>query len=398
MEQDIRKVLLVSVESPWWQEALEAATAMPAIPAWLTNEYICSIDEEYALLGNRRNLVLDALSRVVSDPTLCTFAKALYYIIGLKKGYKHAFTQFHLSKTAESNLAGLFPILGHVAPSCETLSKRGVPADVIFDTLLFLRRSLSRSLDAETPRFGEIPFSYFPLYLYTDNLFMGRLRFEIHPEADRNVSIFADRSGDICILMQDTRLHVSGNRLGSIGCTDETGSFDADFVETDAYYEGYAVNKETGLVENNRTRLFKGQWQRLFAPGDTLLKVHIPYGGKLTKEACHASYEKARKVYRTCYPEYDFKGFVCDTWLLCPLMGSFLPKESNILQFQSDYRIFPAQNNAQDVLHYVYSIDVPSADLVDANSLPEDNSMRRGVKNLLLKGQYIHQFNGFIPF
>jgi hypothetical protein len=212
------------------------------------------------------------------------------------------------------------------------------------------------------------------------------------------VSIFQDKAGKLCILMRDTRLHASGNRLGAIGFTDEAGSYDADFVETDTYYEGYAVNEKTCLAENQRTQLPKEEWQCIFAPGDTLIKVHIPVRGKLTKEACHASYEKARKIYSACYPEYDFKGFVCNTWLLSPAMRAFLPEESNIVQFQNDYRIFPAVNNAQDVLHYVYGIDVASADLVYANSLPEDNSMRRGVKELLLKGVYVHQCNGFIPF
>ena len=31
------------------------------------------------------------------------------------------------------------------------------------------------------------------------------------------------------------------------GCTDEAGAFDAVFLETDDYYEGYAVNSETEL-------------------------------------------------------------------------------------------------------------------------------------------------------
>ena len=68
------------------------------------------------------------------------------------------------------------------------------------------------------------------------------------------------------------------------------------------------------------------------------------------------------------------------------------------MQFQSDYRIFPAVNNAPDVFHYVYGKTVASADEVDVASLPEDNRMQSGVKNLLLKGEYIHQYNGFIPF
>ncbi len=198
--------------------------------------------------------------------------------------------------------------------------------------------------------------------------------------------------------MRETRLHASGNRLGAIGFTDEAGSFDANFVETDTFYEGYAVNEKTCLAESTRTRLSKEEWRCIFAPGDTLLKVHIPYGGKLTRESCEASYKEARQVYGACYPEYDFRGFICNTWLLCPTLLSFLPEESNIRHFQRNYRIFPGENTAADVFHYVYGKAVASADEVDVASLPEDNRMQRGVKNLLLKGEYIHQYNGFIPF
>lgn len=396
MPQDIRETLGVCVNSPFWEEALAAAAGMPAIPQWLTEDYISKTDEKYQLLGDKRNLVLDALSRVVKDPVLCTFTKVLYHIIGMKRGYKDAFARFALPES--ENLVGLFPVLGHITPSCEALRKRNVPEDIICDTLSFFRLNISDCLGQEIPRFGEMEFAYFPIYLYTDNLWIGRLRFEIHPNADRNVSVFADKSGRICILMRDTRLHVSGNRLGAIGFTDEAGSFDADFVETDTYYEGYVVNEKTCLAENTRTRLSKEEWECIFAPGDTLLKVHIPYGGKLTREACDAAYEKARRIYTACYPEHDFRGFICNTWLLCPALLSFLPEHSNIRHFQDSYRIFPAKNTAADVFLYVYGMTVSSANEVDFENLSEDNSMQRGIKKLLLSGEYIHQYNGFIPF
>ena len=134
------------------------------------------------------------------------------------------------------------------------------------------------------------------------------------------------------------------------------------------------------------------------APGDTLIKVHIPSMGKLLKEDCDAAYERARETFTRCYPEYDFKGFVCNTWFLNPVLRGFLKEDSNIVLFQNKYTVFPAKNLAPDVFLYVYGLRVNSAEEVDAASLPEDNTMRRGVKKLLQDGIYVHQFNGFIPF
>lgn len=400
MRPDIENALGFCVDSPYWEEALSSAAQQAEIPQWLTADYICNLDEHYHLLGEKRAMVLTALSQVAENPTLCVFAKALYALIDKKVGYRNAFTQLTLPKgdSLGERLVALFPILGHIAPSCAALAQRNVPEDIIYDTLTFLRLSLPKALAQESPRFTESDFGLFPVYLYTSTLWIGRLRFEIHPNANRNVAVFANKAGKLCLLMQDVRLHASGNLLGAIGFTDETGSYDADFVSTDTHYEGYAVNPETCLAEQTRTRLSKKEWDCIFAPGDTLLKVHIPYGGKLTREACEEAYQKARQIYSRCYPEHTFRGFICCTWLLCPALRTFLNENSNIRHFQNDYRIFPSKNTAADVFLYVYEKTVPSADEVDFASLPEENSMQQGVKQLLLSGAYIHQYNGFIPF
>lgn len=400
MHQDIRESLGICIDSPYWEDALEKATSEQEVPQWLTADYICRIDEAYHLLNDKRELVLGALEQVVNTPELCTFAKALHHIIGKKKGYSASFTRLTLPKadTLGENLVGLFPVLGHIVPSCEELARRGIPEDVIYDNLTFLRNNLAECLERDCPRFGESDFSIYPAHLYINALWIGRLRFEIHPNADRNVSIFANHSGELRILMRDTVLHASGNRLGAIGFTQEDGSFDADFTETDTYYEGYAVNPETCLAETTRTRLSKEQWRCVFAPGDTLLKVHIPNTGKLLDADCAAAYARAKEIFTACYPEYTFNGFICCSWLLCPALAGFLKADSNIVQFQKRYAIFPGKNTAADVFLYVFDKTVSSADEVDFESLPEENSMQRGVKNLLLSGKYIHQYHGFIPF
>lgn len=400
MDKDICKALNICIESPYWEEALEKAASEQEPPQWLTADYICRIDERYHLLKDKRDLVLTALEQVVNNPALCALAKALYHIIGKKRGYSASFTRLTLPKadTLEENLVGLFPVLGHISPSSDVLARRGVPADMISDTLTFLRNNLAECLKPDCPRFGESDFSIYPAHLYTNSLWIGRLRFEIHPNADRNVSIFANKDGKLCILMRDTTLHASGNRLGAIGFTEEDGSFDANFTETDAYYEGYAVNPKTCRAETTRTRLSKAEWRRIFAPGDTLLKVHIPNTGKLLDADCETAYARARQIFTDCYPEYTFNGFICCSWLLCPALADFLKAESNIVKFQKRYALFPGKNTAADVFLYVFDKTVSSADEVDFESLPEENSMQRGVKNLLLSGKYIHQYHGFIPF
>ena len=402
--QDIRGTLQIQIESPYWDEAFARAQKDPQIPQWLTDDYILALEKDFSLLGDQQSAVLAGLAQVRQREELSLLAKTLYHIIAMDHRYSQAFTAFQIPQppagvsTAGYDLVALFPILGHIPLSNQLLKDRGVDDSVIYDTLNGLRINIRLSSEkAGRSYFSEYAFSILGAYIYTNSLNVGRLRFEIYPNSNRNIKAFADHSGNICLLMHDITLHRDGNILGAIGYTEEDGAYDADFVETDDYFEGYAVNRE-GLAENKRTRLYKKDWKCILQPGDALLKVHIPTGPKLTKESCDDAYRKAVELFPRCYPEHDFKGFVCNTWLLAPIMKTFLKEDSNIVKFQEPFHIFPAKNDAPDVFWYVFKKTVQSAAEVNPAELPEGNSMQRGVKSLLLQGKFVHQFNGFIPF
>lgn len=406
MLQDIRTTLNVSIDSPFWNEAITEAEAMPRIPQWLCAEFVLAVDKDYSLLGDFKESVLQALTQVTDSPALCLFAKTLFHIIGKKQPFKKSFSSFSLPKAPADapnllgyDYVGLFPILAHVRQFSHELAARGISHDVIHDTLSFLRSFIMESCEQEgRPCFNETFFALFPAYHYTKYLWIGRLRFEILPNSNCNVRMFTRQDGKTCLLLCDTVLHASGNILDTIGFSDAENAFPADYCETDEFYEGYAVNPETHRAETVRTRLAKPQWREVIKPGDTLLKVHIPVAGRLLKEDCEAAYAQARQVFPKCYPEYDFKGFVCCSWLLCPSLRTFLKEDSNIVSFQQKYHLFPAKDTGADVFLYVFDKKVSSADEVDFSSLPQSNTMQRGVKNLLLAGEYIHNYGGLIPF
>lgn len=405
MDQDVRQVLNVKIESPFWEEALQKAQAAPAMPQWLTKSFLMDLEQDFSLFGTLQDPVFQAASQVAQTPELCLFAKILYYILEKRCNYSNAFSAFSLPDAPEGSsltlgydYACLFPILAHVRIYTRELESRGVSLPLIYDTLTFLRRNIAESCKIKgKPYFTQDCFSIFHNYIYTGFLWFGRLRFEILPHSAYPVKAFARADGTVCLLMCNTTLHASGNILGSIGCTHTEGAFEAAFEETDDYYEGYAVSKETHLAETKRTRLSKAEWKCILEPGDAILKVHIPYGGKLTKADCENAYAEAPQVFQKCFPEYDFKGFLCRSWLLCPLFADFLPKASNIVQFQEKYHIFPAKSAATDVFLYVFNQEVTSADDVEFSQLAEDTSMMRGVKKMLLDGSYFHEFIGFIP-
>lgn len=402
---DIRKVLHIDIQSPYWDEAYAAACASSSLPEWLTEEYINKLNK-YGLLPKTYDIVCQALPLVQAEPALCVLAKTLYHILGTKKGFSAAFTAFELPKAPEGtqnaigyDCVAIFPVLAHLLPSWDELAARGIEDDVLTASLFWADSLFSQSIEkAGKPCFNEEFFKPYGVAIYLNHLIIGRLRFEIHENSERPARVFQNASGEYCVLMENTMLHQSGHILGSYGCTDEDGAYNADFVETNTTYEGYAVDPKTGLAQNTRTILKKSDWTCVYASGLTTIKVHIPYGGKLDKETCAKSYARAKEIFKRCFPEYDFKCFLICCWMLSPMLCELLKPDSNILAFQDGFTVFPSKSNALAAFLYVFGIETDSLANIDIENLPENNSLQRGIKQKALQGEYIHQFNGFKPF
>ncbi len=84
--------------------------------------------------------------------------------------------------------------------------------------------------------------------------------------------------------------------------------------------------------------------------------------------------------------------------MLSPELKDILPNESNIIAFQNGFTVFPAKSSASDAFLYVFGIEAQSVSDIDIPELPENNSLMRGIKEKALRGKFIHQFNGFIPW
>lgn len=82
----------------------------------------------------------------------------------------------------------------------------------------------------------------------------------------------------------------------------------------------------------NRTLLYN----RLpFAYGEKLIYVHIPQGKKLDKEKCTEAFLMAEKFFEKHFPDYKFRWYFCESWLLYEGNKDFMSESSNILAFAS---------------------------------------------------------------
>ena len=50
--KDIREILQVNIQSPYWDEAYQMALAEPEIPCWLDSAFLTKMQEENGFLTN----------------------------------------------------------------------------------------------------------------------------------------------------------------------------------------------------------------------------------------------------------------------------------------------------------------------------------------------------------
>lgn len=129
----------------------------------------------------------------------------------------------------------------------------------------------------------------------------------------------------------------------------------------------------------NRTLNYK---KLPFSYGDKLIYVHIPEGEKLCKEKCISSLEAANKYFSTFFPDYRYKYYFCESWLLFDGNNEFMAEGSNIREFMT-------------LFEHCYSIKIDEQAIerifgkrrLLKKSYPESTDLQRRAKAYMLDGK-----------
>jgi len=227
--------------------------------------------------------------------------------------------------------------------------------------------------------------------LIVDSLLLriGRFNFELVPSFQGGIKVFRNQSGEEKVFADGIRLHRSGAALGSPKYEDEEGAYDANFVETDEYWEGYPII-EGGLAAPQRIKIEKRHWKLVLQQGDPVVNVHIPPNEDFSPEICEQSYIEANKIIKRCYPDFMYKAFLCYSWLMDPQLEYLLKTDSNIITFQRRYTRFPSVSSGNGVFSFVFLKKYERL-----QELPENTSLERALKKHYLGGNYIYESGGF---
>lgn len=403
---DLLKELNMEPISEFFDECYEKALSEKELPIWLKEEFIKEAAADFPFLTDNLEEVLSALPEVVKNEKLVLFAKTLFHMLKVKKHHEEVFMGLKFPKAPKDenplgyDMFSFYPMFARIWEAYKELRAKGADEEVLNITA----KGVGGSLNASSKLAGRLAFieRYF-LWCTTHkngSLFkIGRFSFEIRDNVDLGIYAFRDKKGNIKIFMKgNMKIHKSGFVLGSAGAKDEEGSFETVYNETEEFYEGNAVLKSSSIVENSLTKLLKSEWELIYSPKDTLISVHIPKQGSFDEEFVNKSLEDGREFLKKLYPEKDFKAFMCISWLLAPELFEFLKPTSNILSFSKRFERFPVLCEGLDVFIFVFTKSVSSVDDLDFDSLPENSSLEKNLKNHYKSGKFVHETGGIIPF
>lgn len=125
-----------------------------------------------------------------------------------------------------------------------------------------------------------------------------------------------------------------------------------------------------------------------------VLNIHISEGARLDYSECEKSVLLARKFFSEYFPEYDYKGFVCDSWLLDPRNAEFMSNESNIMKFSNLFcTVMKPHKNNKEIIRRLWG---KQNEKTDFSLLSEDTDLQKRTKNYLLLGGKTGNGYGFI--
>lgn len=358
-------------------------------------ERIIKLNEKYNFLRYRLDDILAGCDEVKKDELLVIFVYVLAAIYEAGKTPTYWDVDHNVvlmgipdRERFDTDIAPLYSSFFFLEKMIAEYERRGMPFDIISDTL----QAMEKEMDDYYTMMGRVGMrryvGWYGNWTSLRLISIGRFQFRIWKHTAPN-RVYK-KGDDYKILMDEVWMHKKGMFFGSSGQTDEEGKYYAEIKEEGGAVIGYAAN-ELGEVDPELCRL-EG-YEEVLRKGDDVLDVHIPADLPLTPEICQASYERAKEVLSKCYPECNFKGIVCHSWMLEKRLESITGKPSNVTKFMDAYYGYPLKSSGGGVYSFVYKIPAP----LPADQLPENTSMQKAIKKFLSEGNYFYEKGGFMP-
>ncbi len=181
-------------------------------------------------------------------------------------------------------------------------------------------------------------------------------------------------------------------------CFDEEGYIEepgmekkwiSEFEEKALYFEGTEIGHD-GRFKRKKVFLNKDEWKIISKPGDSVVEVHIPNGGKLEIKECLKSFSRFEELSKKM--RYAYSGYVCRSWLMGGSLQPYVKKNCNIDRFRNLFVLYPHKRSDNEIWKRVFKLNQKP----DENYIPI-TTLQKDIINAYREGRRIFGGAGFKP-
>lgn len=353
-------------------------------------ETIDRLQADYDTFGEFYELVRAVAIEINNDPKRSAWIKtAAEYCKDHTRGQINKIPVPKADGTVVTSMLPLYILVSMLPSSVEEYRRRGFSEKEIglcmhriWDGMRIVKRQTGM------PGINKTYFTWQTLFAKTKIIeFEEGLQFELKKVGDAAVYIRNKTTGQILPLVCSGTVHASGlQMLGSIGFEDADGSFDPTFSEDEENIYGYSSND---TVSTTLQTFPKSQWEVYLRPGDDFISFHIPEGADISLDSVVSQFKKARQVIKERFPEHKGYDIFGSSWIFDPSLLEIVKPESKIAQLRTIFTLYPVKSNGDSIFSFVFE-----SKPANLEQLPEDSSLRRGLKKMYLEGRYNHIYAG----
>ena len=362
--------------------------------------YYDTLAEKYGMFPNYLEDYKEAAKAVSEDDALCRVLMLICESLKDRKNISKDIRELELPHTSDGSYSIKYDMLTALAMSSTAEYQyslyvaRDLPKEHIDYGMRHLEGMVRNYKTRNNGRSGAMSWEWYQLGVDARIYRIGRLEIELCAKFTPNATVFESTSGEIIALANSLRVHRDGYILGSAHFRDEDGAWETSLEEDELSYVGYPYIRR-GAVSKGRVKLPKNEWKKIIESGDPVVSLHIPAGGGFTDEAIDKCFVDSKAFLEKHFPDFDYKAFVCSSWLMDDMLIDMLGEEKNISKFCGRFLKIGQRSAGRAVFSFVFL--QPDVNNVDYNALPENSSLERLLKQHYIDGKAIYECYGYIP-
>jgi len=272
----------------------------------------------------------------------------------------------------------------------EVLAKRGIPEHFKEGSLPTLRVQLEKNNEC----YGSYGLrgmyrSGFAPYLMPYKYILGRLCFEVtHFGSSYEVYRSKKDGSTLPVALPGFQYMPNGKRPPK----DYEGPLTEPYIRENGDVTECFTFDDEGHLCAEPIMLQTAAYEKVLKAGDDVISVHIPREGRMTPELVDEAFAMAKEFFAKYYPELDIKAYVCSSWLLNTDMKEFLSPETNILRFQSRFRVVLTGVNGFSLYWHIFNV----VNFVPLTELTPSNSFQQTFLDRVKAGKVLYSGYGYI--